>query len=76
MFEDSDLEDAFSNSHTLRISSLILAEFNLNDLDNFSRIGNYRYRPFGTDGQFLEPISTYDEFIQKIHKFTLSILQI
>ena len=62
MFEDSDLEDAFSNSHTLRISSLILAEFNLNDLDNFSRIGNYRYRPFGTDGQFLEPISTYDEF--------------
>ena len=62
MFEDSDLQDAFSNSHSLKISSLILAEFNLNDLDNISRIGNYRYRPFGTEGKFLEAISTYDEF--------------
>ena len=62
MFEDSDLTDAFSTQHTMRISSLVLAEFNLNDLDNISRIGSYRYRPFGTEGQFLEPISTYDEF--------------
>ena len=62
MFEDSDLQDAFSNSHSLKISSLILAEFNLNDLDNISRIGNYRYRPFGTEAKFLEAISTYDEF--------------
>lgn len=62
MFEDPDLQSAFENSHTLKISSLVLAEFNLNDLDNISRIGNYRYRPFGNEGQFLEPISTYDSF--------------
>jgi hypothetical protein len=62
MFQDPDLQSAFENSHTLKISSLILAEFNLNDLDNISRIGNYRYRPFGAEGQFLEAISTYDEF--------------
>jgi hypothetical protein len=42
MFEDSDLTDAFSTQHTMRISSLVLAEFNLNDLDNISRIGSYR----------------------------------
>lgn len=62
MFYDEDFLDAIKNQNTLSISSFILAEFNLNDLDNVSKIGNYRYRPFGNEGQFLEPISTYDEF--------------
>jgi hypothetical protein len=62
MFYDEDLLDAIENNNTLRISSFILTEFNLNDLENISRIGNYRYRPFGNEGQFLEPISTYDKF--------------
>jgi hypothetical protein len=62
MFIDSDLLDAIENQNTLRISSFILAEFNLNDQENISKIGNYRYRPFSNEGQFLEPISTYDKF--------------
>lgn len=62
MFQDADLTYASQNEYALRISSFILAEFNLNDQENISKIGNYRYRPFGNDGQFLEAISTYDEF--------------
>lgn len=62
MFYDQDLLDALETNNTLRIASFILAEFNLNDQDNIEKIGNYRYRPFGTEGQFLEPVATYDKF--------------
>jgi len=62
MFFDEDLINAIKNYNTLSISSFILSEFNLNDQENISKIGNYRYRPFGNEGQFLEPISTYDPF--------------
>lgn len=62
MFYDADLQSAVQNNNTLKISSFILAEFNLNDQENIEKIGNYRYRPFGNEGQFLEPITTYDKF--------------
>lgn len=64
MFRDTDFLEAFNSEHTLRISSLILAEFNLNQYDNIDKIGNYRYRPSGSDGKFILPISSYDPFDQ------------
>jgi len=64
MFRDSDYLNAFDKQHTLRISSLVLAEFNMNQYDNVSKIGNYRYRPGTQEGKFLSPAASYDEFDQ------------
>lgn len=44
MFTDIDLEAALAGNSTLSIQSLVLAEFNLNDLENVEKIGNYKYR--------------------------------
>lgn len=64
MFKDSDYLDAYKTEHTLSISSLVIAEFNMNQYDNVSAIGNYRYRPSGTDAKYILPISSYDQFDQ------------
>jgi hypothetical protein len=49
VFIDNDLNAALQTETTLRLSTLMLAEFNLNDLENVERIGNYFYRPSGLD---------------------------
>jgi len=48
MFVDEDLADYLKTNNTLKIESLVLAEWNLNDLENISMYGNYRYRPTST----------------------------
>jgi len=45
MFVDNDLLTVVSNESSIDIATLLLAEFNLNDLDNISKIGNYFHRP-------------------------------
>jgi hypothetical protein len=64
MFRDSDYLSAYKTEHTLNIASLVIAEFNMNQYDNIDKIGNYRYRPNGTDAKYLVPISNYDQFDQ------------
>jgi hypothetical protein len=60
MWKDTDLSLAFETQNTINLESLIISEFNLNNTENISKIGNYRYRPESEEGQFLEPISSYD----------------
>lgn len=61
MWQDSDLAHAASTQHTLQIFSKIIAEFNLNNLDNIKKIGNYRYRP-NTDTPYATIKSNFDLF--------------
>lgn len=60
MFQDADLENAMLTQHTLGISSLVMAEFNLNDLENISKIGNYKYRNILSVPDKIELYPTYD----------------
>ena len=62
MWQDSDYLEAYATEHTLRIQSLVIGEFNMNQYDNIEKIGNYRYRPNGTDGKFITVLSSYDPF--------------
>ena len=44
MFNDQDLLDHVSANTTLEVESLVIAEWNLNDLETIENYGNYRYR--------------------------------
>ena len=44
MFRDEDLLDHLQNVNTLKVESLVTAEWNLNDLQSIENYGNYRYR--------------------------------
>lgn len=48
------------NSHTLSIQSLAIAEFNLNDLENIQKIGNYRYRPSSVGSPYYSLTASFD----------------
>ena len=45
MFVDDQLKEHLETASVIKSQSLILAEWNLNSLDNTKSIGNYRYRP-------------------------------
>ena len=45
MFTNSDLQEHLETSSTIRINSLVLAEWNMNIANNIAYVGNYRYRP-------------------------------
>ena len=45
MFSDSDLINHLQTKNSIDIDSLIIAEWNQNDLLNLDNYGNYRYRP-------------------------------
>lgn len=62
MFIDEDLTQHLKVTNTLQLESLVIAEWNLNDLENISNYGNYRYRPNGSEAQFLTIPTTYDPF--------------
>lgn len=48
MVETTHLKDHIEQSSSVESRSLILAEWNLNIVDNIEKIGNYRYRPVAT----------------------------
>lgn len=62
MFQSEELEDHLKTSSTLETESIIFAEWNLNDVDNIEKIGNYRYRPGTVGDQFSTLPNTYDPF--------------
>lgn len=59
MFSSNELKDHLQTSHTIESGHSVYAEWNLNEPDNIERLGNYRYRPFGTE-IFSSLISFYD----------------
>ena len=62
MFVDEDLENHLKTSGELEVKSLIIAEWNMNDLDNIFKYGNYRYRPFGAaSAQFTNRLLFFDK---------------
>jgi hypothetical protein len=45
MFSDSDLINHIQTKNSIDVDSLIIAEWNQNDLLNLDNYGNYRFRP-------------------------------
>jgi hypothetical protein len=45
MFVDEALSEHLKHNHAIRLRSVVLAEFNMNQSDNVKVVGNYRYRP-------------------------------
>ena len=45
MFDNTNLKNLLETSSTIQSQSAVIAEWNLNTLDNVDELGNYRYRP-------------------------------
>jgi hypothetical protein len=60
VFVSSELKTHLESSSTIQLQSLVLAEWNMNMPDNIERLGNYRYRPTGTDTKFTTISNTFD----------------
>ena len=60
MFVSESLKTHLESSSTIRLQSLVLSEWNMNMPDNIYSVGNYRYRPLGSDVQFRTLPSTFD----------------
>ena len=52
MFVSEALKTHLETSSTVRLESLILAEWNMNMPDNIQKLGNYRYRPTTPGSQY------------------------
>jgi hypothetical protein len=60
MFVSEALKTHLETSSTIHLQSLVLAEWNMNMPDNIFKLGNYRYRPTGSDVQFRTLPITFD----------------
>lgn len=61
MFNDEELLDHLQTVNTLKVESLVTAEWNLNDLQSIENYGNYRYRPNDSASPIYNAlISSYD----------------
>jgi len=60
MFVSDVLKTHLETSSTINLQSLVLAEWNMNMPDNIYKLGNYRYRPLGSDVQFRTLPLTFD----------------
>jgi hypothetical protein len=60
MFVSEALKTHLETSSTVHLQSLVLAEWNMNMPDNIFKLGNYRYRPTGTDVKFRTLPLTFD----------------
>jgi hypothetical protein len=61
MFQSDELKQHFETSSTIRLNSLVLAEWNMNIAENISQIGNYRYRPLDTsDTSYNTIVNSFD----------------
>jgi hypothetical protein len=58
VFVSEALKTHLETSATIRLQSLVLAEWNMNMPDNIQKVGNYRYRPLDSESQYFTiPIS-------------------
>jgi hypothetical protein len=58
VFVSETLKTHLETSATIRLQSLVLAEWNMNMPDNIQKIGNYRYRPLDSESEYFTiPIS-------------------
>jgi hypothetical protein len=61
MFQSEELKEHFETSSTIRLNSLVYAEWNMNIAENISQIGNYRYRPLDTvDTRYNTIVNSFD----------------
>jgi len=61
MFVNEALKTHLQTSATVRLQSLILAEWNMNMPDNFYKLGNYRYRPADNTSQYFTLPNDFDQ---------------
>jgi hypothetical protein len=57
--ETTELKDHLLTSSTVETRSLVVAEWNLNEIENIEEIGNYRYRPTDEASDFYELPETF-----------------
>ena len=67
MFENTELKNHFLNSPTVQLKSTVTAEWNMNMPDNIFKLGNYRYRPSGSDTRYKTIQSTFDIYDTGLH---------
>ena len=60
MFEGEELKTHLETSATVKLQSLVLAEWNMNMPDNIFKLGNYRYRPTDEASQFFTLPNNFD----------------
>jgi hypothetical protein len=60
MFVSETLKTHLETSSTVHLQSLVLAEWNMNMPDNIYKLGNYRYRPTGSNVQYRTLPLTFD----------------
>ena len=60
MFEGQELKTHLETSATVKLKSLILAEWNMNMPDNIFKLGNYRYRPTDNTSQYFTLPNDFD----------------
>ena len=61
MFTSDTLKNHFETSSTVQLQSLVLAEWNMNMPDNIFKLGNYRYRPLGSDVKYKTLPNSFDQ---------------
>ena len=60
MFSDSDLINHLQTKNSISVDSLVIAEWNQNDLNNLENYGNYRFRPDGSEVVYRSIYPEYD----------------
>lgn len=61
MFISEALKTHFETSATIRLNSLVLAEWNMNIPENVYKLGNYRYRPTTQSSVYYNLPETFDQ---------------
>jgi hypothetical protein len=61
VFVNEALKTHLETSATVRLQSLVLAEWNMNMPDNIFKLGNYRYRPFDNTSQYFTLPNDFDQ---------------
>jgi hypothetical protein len=60
VFEGQELKTHLETSATVKLQSLVLAEWNMNMPDNIFKLGNYRYRPTDNTSQYFTLPNDFD----------------
>ena len=60
MFVGEELKTHLETSATVKLQSLVLAEWNMNMPDNIFKLGNYRYRPTDNTSQYFTLPNEFD----------------